>query len=175
MFDEADFEKRLLAVEWSAYEKPLDGSIPHAILGLMRSRPEEWPQWQASLEACLLPQASFSDGILHAIPFLMELVREGRGQPPIYWLFSIVLDCTEEAEGDAWLSECRALVKEGLSVYLRDLADSGLPASVRCSAVLVISSLPELRGIWESTVLAVLEAERSTEVGKEIRRWFHYD
>ncbi len=174
-FDEADFERRLLAIDWSAHQRRFDGPIPSAILGLMRSRPEEWPGWQDTLEAGLLPQASLSNAVPYAIPFLLELLRERRGQSAIYWHFSIFLFCTEEPRGDERLLRCRELIRSGLSVYLRDLVDTTLPFAVRSEVVSVLCSLPEVRDTWESTMLAVRDAERTTELGKTIREWLRDD
>lgn len=171
MFDEADFERRVLAVEWSSVETPLFGSIAKAILGLMRSRPHEWPDWQDALEACLLPQSSLGEGVPYAAPFLLELLRDRRGQSAIYWLLYIVLACTEDPRGDETQLRCRELVRSGLSVYLRDLADTSLPLEVRCEIVSVLCSLPEERAAWESSVLAVEEAERTTALGATIREY----
>lgn len=173
--DEADFERRLLAIDWSVHQRRFDGPIPSAILGLMRSRPEEWSDWQNELEAGLLPQASLSNAVPYAIPFLLELLRHRRGQTVVYWHFSIFLFCTEDPRGDERLLRCRELLRSGLSVYLRDLVDTTLPFAVRSEVVSVVWNLPEAKDEWQSTLLAVLEAERTTELGKAIREYFTND
>lgn len=38
MFKEGEFERRLFAVDWSAYERVGFGSIPKAILGVLRAK-----------------------------------------------------------------------------------------------------------------------------------------
>src|SRR3954469_7327973 len=127
MLNEDDFERRLLVVNWSAHERPGFGSIPKTILGLLRATLGERSIWRDRLELCLLPQATLGDGAPHALPFLLEALRERVAAEEIYSVVVLVLLCTEDERSGDLGKRCRERIRSSLNVYLRDLADVGLP------------------------------------------------
>ena len=171
MFEEADFERRLIAVDWSAYQRVGFGSIPNTVLGLLRAKPSERPSWRDRLELCLLPQATLVGGTSFAVPFLLELLRERVASGEIYSVLVLVVICTEDDRSGELGENCRERIRSGLDVYLRDLADVGLRIGVRSLALDLTCRLKEQRLTWEPVVRAVYKSEPSSAMRAEIREW----
>ncbi|MFO0549814.1 MAG: hypothetical protein U0271_15585 [Polyangiaceae bacterium] len=171
MINEADFERRVLAADWSAYEQPGFGSIPRAILGLAQATPGERSAWQDALELCLLPQASLGDGTPYAIPLLLDLLRERIASEEILYVLMLIAICTEDRSSGDLGVQCRQGLRSGLNVLVGCLLDAELPTAVRSLALDVICRLVENRCAWEPILRRLSDSDIDSELRSEIREW----
>ena len=171
MFNESDFENRLSAVAWS--EDLYSDSVPKTLLKLIRSRPDDRAKGVADLESCLLRQSSLGVNTARAIPFLLEMVTEGIAALEVYTVLTYAVLCSEALASDAEFV-CRAAIRRGLEVYLRDVEDVGLPSEVRAEAASVLARLGEDRALWEPVLLKVYNQDPLSTLGVEIREWLVY-
>lgn len=170
-----DFEERIRDVNWTQYERPGFGSIPDALIGLLRACPAQHQSWCSQLERCLLPQATLVQGTPRAIPFVVELVENRVASVCLYSILSYILACTEAGDCGALGTTCRQSVRSGLDIYLRDLQEGGLPDAVRSASLDVICRLTEERATWEPIVRRVHETTSALTLRQEIGNWIRCD
>ncbi|WP_437710023.1 hypothetical protein WMF45_35615 [Sorangium sp. So ce448] len=177
-----DFERRVRAVEWYRYEHDCCSAfIPDVIIGLISGDDVRRQESCDRLEDCLLPQGVLVEASYHAIPFLVELIREGMAPGCVYELLVLM---TIAAQSDAYdegirvngnlrsLTESsRGRIADGLGSYCRDLQNRNLSKDRRLAALSIVCRLRERRDEWLPLIRRVYDAEQDPEMRREMLYW----
>jgi hypothetical protein len=178
----ADFEHRLRAVEWARYgQGGFGASVAEMILGLISKDDVERQKSCSQLEDCLLPQGVLDEVSYHAIPFLVELIKEGVAPGCVY---ELLVPMTIAAQPDAYdegieiageaksLTEaCRRRIAGGLDFYLRDLQNRNLAKDPRLAALSTACRIRERRSEWLPIIRRVYGTEDDAEMRSAIWEW----
>lgn len=177
-----DFERRVRAVAWHRYEHDCCGaSIPDGIVGLTSVDDVKRRESCDRLEDCLLPQGVLIEASYHAIPFLVELIRDDMAPECVYEMLVLMTiaaqpDAVDEGirvNGDlrSLTESSRNRIADGLGSYFRDLQNRGLSKDRRLAALSIVCRLRERRDEWLPLVRRVVDAEEDPEMRREMLDW----
>jgi hypothetical protein len=183
VWDVSDLRRRLASVDWRRYERGLGcEALADDLVALVEDDAPARERRLQRIEGCLLPYGGLAEIALHALPFLLELVRHGVGDGDLYRLLVPVATCAEPErpdEGivfpgrDAALAEaCLQQLAVGIPDYLRDIACAQWPVTQRSGALGVLSSLPAWREQWLLPLRVLYEDEPDPRMKAEIAAWF---